>query len=337
MADGFGWVGGAKKEADRLKLGAGAGLAVTGVAAALGAAALGSLPSAMGIQLPAVVAPLGVAGALVAGGWAARRLWGEVGASCTWRMPRRRPAHAGALPLWLGFCAESGRMEAVSLEALPHLLIGGQTRGGKSSFLRQALTGLIEWTRPEAVRLAIIDCKGGVEFAWLRGVPHVRAVATDEDGAEAVLAEVEAAVDDRLCAMRKADIDDCRGVPGMGRVVCVVDELAELQDSKECQRSLRRIAARGGAAGVHLVLCTQRPDRYALPGAVKANIPATLAYRVRNTVNSEILLDTGGAEELPPHGVAMWQWVRTMRVRTPWLPRAEAQERVTAAAGGGGA
>lgn len=157
VADRFGWVGAAGKEAERLRLGAGAGLALTGAAAALGAAALAGLPPEMGVQVPAIVGPLGAAGAVVAGGWSARRLWGEVGASLTWRMPRRRPPHAGALPLWLGFCAETGRVEAVSMEALPHLLVGGQTRGGKSSFLRQALVGLIEWTQPEAVRLVIVD------------------------------------------------------------------------------------------------------------------------------------------------------------------------------------
>ena len=325
-----------RKEAERVAPGAGAALALTGVAAALGAAALAGLPPEMGIQVPAMVAPAGIAGGVVAGAWAARRVWGEVGASLTWRLPLRRPAHAGALPLWIGFCAGTGRMEAVSLEALPHLLVGGQTRGGKSSFLRQALCGWVAWTQPSAVRVVIVDCKGGVEFGWLSRAPHVRSVATDEAQAEALLVEVEGAVEGRLAQMRRANVDDCRGVPGLGRVVCVVDELAELQESKECQRSLRRIAARGGAAGVHLLLCTQRPDRYALPGAVKANIPATLAYRTRNSVNSEILLDTPGAEELPPHGVALWQWVRTMRVRTPWLPRAEAQARVAAVGGGVG-
>lgn len=307
-----------------------AALAGTAAAVALGAAVLAGLPPQMGVTLPSLLAPTGIAAGLFGGGVVLRRALVEVGCRVTWRMPGYRPRDAGALPLWLGF-SEAGWMEAVSLEALPHLLVGGQTRGGKSSFLRQLLVGLVEWTRPAEARVVIIDCKGGVEFAWLSAAPHVRRVATDEAEAAGLLAEVEGAVEDRLRAMREANVDDCRGVPGLGRVVVVIDELAELQDDDGCQRSLRRIAARGGAAGVHLVLCTQRPDRFALPGAVKANIPATVAFRTRNATNSEILLDQPGAEELPPKGTAIWQWVRTYRIRTPWLSRAQAQVRVAAA------
>ena len=324
---------GALKRAARPPAGAGLELTLAGAAGAvvLGAAIVQSAPAPMGLALPWGAIPVAWAAGLTAAGIGARRLWIEATGACTWGLPRYRPADAGALPLWIGWA--EGWMRAVSLEALPHLLVAGQTRAGKSSFVRQMLCGLIEWTRPAHTRILIIDCKGGVEFSWLQQAPHVRAIACDEAAALSLLASVEGAVEDRLDALRRADADDAGQVPGLGRVVVVVDELAELQDSKDAMRSLRRIAARGGAPGVHLVLATQRPDRDALPGPIKANVPASLAYRVRNRTNSEIILDKGGAEDLPPRGHAIWQWVREMRVRTPWLSREDAQARVAAEVG----
>ena len=331
LADTYGVDAIVKKGRESEKHGPQVALAATAAAAAFGAAVLHAMPADMAVTVPPAVWPLGVASGAVAAGIGARRLWTEVGSRLVWRMPRKRPAHAGAIPVCLGFSTATGRFETVSLEALPHLMIAGQTRAGKSSFERQVLSGIVLWTRPAEARVVIIDCKGGVEFAWMAKAPHVRQVATDEDEAVAVLAEVEAAVEDRLAAMRRAGVVDCREVAGLGRVVVVVDELAELQESKEAMRSLRRIAARGGAAGVHLILATQRPDKDALPGPIKANIPAGVCFRVKNRTNSEIVLDKGGAEDLPPKGTAIWQWVREYVVRTPWVSHAEAQEIVAAA------
>ena len=311
-------------------------LAATSGAIAFGAAVLGRLDlPAMGIATPTPIlwriAALGGASALLSAGVPALRgLWAEWGLRRTWGLPTYRPADGGALPFWLGF-AEYGGFASASLEAVEGLLVGGQPGSGKSSALRALLVGFIEWTRPAACRICVVDLKGGVEFAWLARAPHVRQVATTVHEARQLFETVEQAVEDRQGALLRHDTDDSADVPGLGRVVLVIDEMAELRGEKEALAAIRRIAARGRAAGVHLVCCTQRPDRESVPGDIKCNLPGTLAFKVRNRTNSEILVDHGGAEDLPLHGTAVWQWHREFRVRVPFIGRAEAKARVRAA------
>jgi hypothetical protein len=212
------------------------------------------------------------------------------------------------------------------LAALPHLLVGGMSGGGKSVFLRQLLTWLVLAYQPASLRLLLLDFKSGVELIRFGRLPHaLHPAVTDPEDAEFALRQVVAEIDRRMTAMAEAqvvDLDAWEAVGGapMPRWVVVCDELSRLTignagESKE-QRGIRErttallcdIARLGRAAGVHLVVCIQRPDADAVPGQLKANLAGTVAFRVRNEANSRILLDCDRAALLPSHhGRAIWQ------------------------------
>jgi hypothetical protein len=212
------------------------------------------------------------------------------------------------------------------LAALPHLLIGGMSGGGKSVFLRQLLTWLVLAYQPASLRLLLLDFKSGVELIRFGRLPHaLHSAVTDPEDAEFALRQVVAEIDRRMTAMAEAQVVDldaweAAGGAPMPRWVVVCDELSRLTignagETKE-QRGTRErttallcdIARLGRAAGVHLVVCTQRPDADAVPGQLKANLAGTVAFRVRNEANSRILLDCDRAALLPSHhGRAIWQ------------------------------
>lgn len=278
-------------------------------------------------------APIVAAAAAVGGSIPmAHRIWQAYQHRHDWPRPDEAPA-GGDLPMWIGR-AETGRRAWFLLEHGPHMLVGGETGGGKSAFLRQALTGLIEWRDPRRVGLLIIDLKR-VEFGYLSGAPHVLAVAKEPSEAAKMLDAAVAAVRARLRMIEAAGVNDVALLPlPVGRMVVVIDELAELQDSKDCLAAIETVARLGRAAGVHLVLCTQRPDKRALPGSIKANVPAVLAFRCVNGVNSRILLDDDSACEIPTRpGAAVWRWRTTQTVQAPWLSLHDAEGRVKARGG----
>jgi S-DNA-T family DNA segregation ATPase FtsK/SpoIIIE len=244
---------------------------------------------------------------------------------------------AGELPVAIG-ASRFGPLWA-DLAALPHLLVGGLTGGGKSAFLRQLLVGLVLRLPPERLRLVVLDLKG-MEFGLLGRLPHLMApVARDLDAALAVLGVVNGELDRRQDAFAGAGVETLGGWnearPGeaLPYVLVVVDECAELAAAEVADRDerarrqqalahLSRLCRLGRASGVHVIVSTQRPDADAVPGQVKANIPATVAFRVRNATNSRILLGEGGesAAALPPWpGRGVWQWDTETQFQAPWL------------------
>ena len=215
----------------------------------------------------------------------------------------------------------------VDLAMLPHLLIGGIAGGGKSVFLRQVLTWLTLQRQPSHVRLLLLDFKGGIELARFGELPHaLRPVVCDVLSAPDALLEVKEEMDRRLAEMRHARVNDIdawhdAGLPRWPRLVVVVDELAQLtigvlggkenDQARAAQKAstglLCELGRLGRAAGIHLILCTQRPDHEIIPGQLKAVCGGTVAFRVRNIANSQILLDCDRAALLPPHpGRAVW-------------------------------
>jgi DNA segregation ATPase FtsK/SpoIIIE, S-DNA-T family len=245
---------------------------------------------------------------------------------------------SGSLVLGLGR-SHMGPIWA-DLADLPHLLIGGMTGGGKSVFLNQALTHLVVENTPDGLRLCCIDLKGGVELSPFGTLPHSlhETIASIEGAAEA-LSSIRAEVDRRLIELRDAgarDVDEWHalGRPRWPRIVVVVDEVAELtvretggnQAVQAAQKAatgrLSEIARLGRAAGVHLIVCTQRPDAEAVPGQLKANLPATVAFRVRAAVNSVILLESDRAALLPHvRGRAIWAHERLEEFQAIYLSR----------------
>ena len=295
--------------------------AVTLAVAGAGAA---TIASADGAQI--------LAGALIVGSAtiALRRLWLARQRMQVLPRPDERPG--GALPVWMGRTDE-GQWIWSDIATWPHGAVGGESGGGKSAMLRQWLTSLVQWTRPSYLQLAIIDLKR-IEFGYLSQAPHVAAVAKTPADALEVLQEASAEVDARLRVLEDAGAVDCAEVPGMGRVLVVVDELAELQGDKEAIALLERISRLGRAPGVHLLLCTQRPDRFALSPAIKANTPSRVAFACSSRTNSEVILDTTDAADLPPQpGHAIWKrGAHLTRLRTPWMSLDQAKRIVAEAA-----
>ena len=236
----------------------------------------------------------------------------------------RRPLPSGDLVVGLGMSRRGWLW--CDLAALPHLLVGGMSGGGKSVFLRQLLTWLVLHRQPSSLRLVLLDFKSGVELVRFGQLPHaVQETVTETEDAEFALRRVIGEIDARMAAMVEAQVVDldaweAAGEPPMPRWVVVCDELARLTignagETREERASRERttallcdIARLGRAAGVHLVVCTQRPDADAVPGQLKANLAGTVAFRVRNEANSRILLDCDRAALLPcREGRAIWQ------------------------------
>jgi DNA segregation ATPase FtsK/SpoIIIE-like protein len=233
------------------------------------------------------------------------------------------------------------------LASLPHLLVGGMTGGGKSVFLTQALTHLVLTHHPDQLRLLGIDLKGGIELALFATTPHsLGDVVTTAEGAAEALDLVRSEVDRRLQNLRNASVREIDawadiGRPPWPRIVVVVDELAELTvrelggnpsalaAQKVARGRLGEVARLGRAVGIHLVVCTQRPDAEAVPGQLKANLAGTVAFRVRAQVNSLILLENDRAALLPHRpGRAIWAHERLEEFQAIHLADAEAERLV---------
>lgn len=252
-------------------------------------------------------------------------------------------------PFALGLGLGRGGPIVADLRGHAHLLIGGITGGGKSVLLRQALTATLLAHGPDQLRIVAIDLKGGVELGILDGLPHLLGpggVITTVEEAASVLGAVREELDARLSALRAhgaADLDDAvaLGMPARPRVLVVVDELAELtardtgesRAARDAQRAavgrLCEIARLGRAVGIHLLVCTQRPDADVVPGQLKANLGGTVAFRVRSRVNSEILLEDDRAARLPHRpGRALWVHERVEEFQAVHIGRQDARLRL---------
>ncbi len=196
-----------------------------------------------------------------------------------------------------------------NIAKLPHLLIAGTTGSGKSVCMNSLILSLLYKARPDEVRLIMIDPKM-VELGIYNGIPHLYVpVVTDPKKAAGALqwSVVEMLKRYRLFSeVGVRDLDsynkhaEINGEQTMPKVVIVVDELADLMmvASKEVEESICRVAQMGRAAGMHLVIATQRPSADVITGLMKANIPSRIAFAVSSAMESRIILDQSGAEKL---------------------------------------
>lgn len=232
----------------------------------------------------------------------------------------------------------------VDLAGLPHLLVGGMTSAGKSVFLCQGLTGILLAYSPGQVRLLCIDLKRGVELHPFAELPHSLGPVVDSiEAAADALAGIRSQLDHRLDELRRSGLRDITAwnadhrerIP-WPRLLVVVDEVAELTTkelgSDKAATDARRaavgrlveLARLGRAGGIHLILCTQRPDADAVPGQLKANMAGTVAFRVRADVNSQILLESDRAALLPPlSGRAIWAHERLEEFQAVYVDPAQ--------------
>jgi S-DNA-T family DNA segregation ATPase FtsK/SpoIIIE len=207
----------------------------------------------------------------------------------------------------------SGAPIVADLARMPHLLIAGATGTGKSVALNALLASMLARGGPDRFRLVMIDAKR-VELAAYAGIAHLaRPIATEVAEAEASLAYLLGIMESRYELLQRHGArsvgDLVRPVP---RYVVVVDELADLvMSSKTIGESLVRLAQKSRAAGIHLVLATQRPSTDVISGLLKANVPARIALAVASNVDSRVILDEAGAEDLLGRG--------DMLYKPPWL------------------
>ncbi len=203
----------------------------------------------------------------------------------------------------------SGNPVVASLEDMPHLLIAGSTGSGKSVCLNSLILSLLYKSSPEEVRLVLIDPKM-VELTVFNGVPHLMApVVTDPKKAAMVLRWMLSEMEKRYKRFSEEGVRDIyrfneispERLPFM---VIVIDELADLMmvSPVEVEDAICRLAQMARAAGIHLVVATQRPSVDVVTGIIKANIPSRIAFAVSSQTDSRTILDMGGAEKLLGRG-----------------------------------
>jgi DNA segregation ATPase FtsK/SpoIIIE, S-DNA-T family len=200
----------------------------------------------------------------------------------------------------------AGEPVVADLEEMPHLLIAGQTKSGKSVMINTLLASFLYRNTPSDLKLILVDPKH-VEMAPYEDVPHLLApVVTEPEKCISALKWAVAEMERRLKTFAEFKQRDIQGYnalkkeEGMPHIVIVIDELADLMmvASRDVEALIARIAQKARAAGIHLVLATQRPDANIVTGIIKANVPAQIAFAVKDQTNSRIILDQGGAEKL---------------------------------------
>ncbi|MBQ3878742.1 MAG: DNA translocase FtsK [Oscillospiraceae bacterium] len=222
---------------------------------------------------------------------------------------------------------------------MPHMLIAGTTGSGKSVCINSIIISLLYRASPEEVRLIMVDPKM-VELGNYNGIPHLLVpVVTDYKKAAGALnwavMEMERRYK-RMFELGARDLDsynkiaEKRGEEVMPRVVIIIDELADLMmmAAKEIEESVCRIAQKARAAGMHLIIATQRPSADVLTGLMKSNIPSRIAFAVASQIESRIILDQNGAEKLIGRGDMLYCPLgipKPLRVQGCYLSTAEVE------------
>ena len=239
--------------------------------------------------------------------------------------------------LWLpiGVDGYAGQVwHNLASEGFPHLLVGGATGSGKSNVVNCWLAGLCARHTPEQLRLWLVDLKR-VELADYASLPHAARVAKEEQDVAPLLDALIGEMQARYRALEQAHARHvARLQDPPPRLLLVVDELATLAlgaEGKDNLARLERIAQLGRAAGIHVILATQRPSVDVCPGSLKANVPARLGLAMATMQDSRVILDQNGAEELTPPGQAILvRGTETLTVMTPYLPDDERAQRLCA-------
>lgn len=240
---------------------------------------------------------------------------------------------------------EHRKVHYASFATHPHWLVGGSTGSGKSNFINNMISGLIRYTNPTEIQFILIDLKA-MEFPYYADAPHVKAIVTEADEAIDVLTDLKHEIRKRARmlsgnAKELAAWNTKYPARAMPRIICVIDEFAELMIAsgsgiaKQAEDLVSSITNLGRAVGVHIVVCTQRPAVAVVPNSIKVNMPLVIAGPTPSSHQSQVILDTSDAANLPdvPGRMAVRAGARISQIQTPLISDEDIAESVGMAKG----
>lgn len=235
----------------------------------------------------------------------------------------------------------SGETVICDIAKMPHILIAGTTGAGKSVCVNSIIMSILFRSTPDEVRFIMIDPKA-VEFMIYNGIPHLYVpVVTDPKKAAGALAWAVNEMEKRYKLLGENNVRDIHSynklaknnpeLQTMPQLVIFIDELADLMmaSKNEVEASICRLAQKARAAGIHLVVATQRPSVDVITGLIKSNIPSRIALKVASQVDSRTIMDTAGAEKLLGSGDMLYKSVampKPMRVQGCWVSDQEVEK-----------
>ena len=251
---------------------------------------------------------------------------------------------SGGIPVGLG--KDIADMPVITdLAKMPHLLVAGSTGSGKSVCVNTLISSILFSRKPDEVKLILVDPKM-VELSVYNGIPHLMLpVVTDMNKAAAVLRWAVREMDARYMTLATAGVRNVASynkqnpTKAMPLILIIIDELADLMmTNPDVEESIDRLAAKARAAGIHMVLATQRPSVDVITGKIKANVPSRIAFTVATQIDSRTILDQAGAERLLGRGDMLFNPIganKPIRIQGAFISDEEVEELIVFVKGQG--